>query len=146
MAFKKIRQEMTEHLEAINNNTNEIQSNYEAILELQSKIEHLSERLDNLTLMLNPHFSQISPNLNNMERELFLILYHSDKPLSSHDFSHKTGLPLETIEHSIESLISKGIPLIVVSDIEKSKNTYILDPIFKDLQSRKNIINIDSLN
>lgn len=137
---------MAEHLEAINNNTNEIQSNYEAILELQSKIEHLSERIDNLTLMLNPHFSKISSNLSNIERELFLILYRSNKALTSNDISHRTGLPLEIIENNILSLINKGIPIIIVSDLENSKKTYLLDPVFKDLQSRKNIINIDSLN
>ena len=50
--FTKIRHEFEEHLQAINENTNEISANYEYICEIESKMDRLSERIDNIQLFL----------------------------------------------------------------------------------------------
>jgi len=52
-AFKTIREEFEDHLDAINENTNEIQANYEHMCELESKVEKVNARLDEIQLMLN---------------------------------------------------------------------------------------------
>ncbi len=145
-AFNKIKQELSEHLEAINNNTNEIQNNYEAILELQAKIDKLTERLDNLTLALNPHFSRVSKSLNHVEREIFLILYKSKRELTPIEISHQTGLPVSTVENVLQSLINAGIPIIVVTNYENSHKTYLLDPVFRDLQANMHLVDLELQN
>ncbi|MEK6828081.1 MAG: hypothetical protein AABX78_01910, partial [Nanoarchaeota archaeon] len=50
--FIKIKQEFEEHLQAINENTNEISANYEYICELESKLDKLSERVDQIQMYL----------------------------------------------------------------------------------------------
>ena len=43
-AFLKIKKEFEEHLQAINENTNEIQSNYECLCEIEAKIDSAVDR------------------------------------------------------------------------------------------------------
>ena len=50
--FNKIKEEFEDHLDSINENTNEIHSNYEYMCELDSKIEKVNENLQNLRLSL----------------------------------------------------------------------------------------------
>lgn len=52
VSFSKIKEELEDHLLAINENTNEIASNYEYICMLESKIERLTQRVDVLQLKL----------------------------------------------------------------------------------------------
>ena len=54
LSFKKIKQELDSYLDTINQNTNEIQSNYEFLIELDKKIENISDRLDEITMLVNP--------------------------------------------------------------------------------------------
>ena len=56
MSMKKvlaeIKDELNDHLDAINHSTNEISSNYEYLCEIDFKINKLAERLDQLQLFL----------------------------------------------------------------------------------------------
>ena len=47
-----IKRQFEEHLQAINENTNEIQSNYEYLSEMESKINKMAERIDQIQLFL----------------------------------------------------------------------------------------------
>ena len=51
-AFLKIKREFEEHLQAINENTNEIQSNYEYFCEVDGKMDKLAERIEKIQLYL----------------------------------------------------------------------------------------------
>ena len=44
-AFSKVKKEFEEHLEAINENTNEIQSNYELMLKLEEKLDKVENSI-----------------------------------------------------------------------------------------------------
>ena len=50
--FSNIKNEMDEHLLAINENTNEISANYEYIHEIESKLDRICERLDKMQMFL----------------------------------------------------------------------------------------------
>lgn len=50
--LSSVRDEFEDHLEAINENTNEIQSNYEFLCELDSKIEKLNEIIDKMQFLI----------------------------------------------------------------------------------------------
>ena len=52
LAFSEIHDEFQEHLESINENTTEIQSNYTYLCELDNKIAKLNERIDEIHLIL----------------------------------------------------------------------------------------------
>ena len=45
-AFNKIKEELTDHLQTINENTAEINSNHNYVLHLENMINKLNERLD----------------------------------------------------------------------------------------------------
>ena len=64
--FTKIKEEFEDHLDSINENTNEIHSNYEYLCELDSKIEKLNEKLEEI-MMFMQHLSKKSPKSNKQE-------------------------------------------------------------------------------
>ncbi len=137
-AFKKISKELEEHLEAINMNTNEIQSNYEEILELNRKIEKLTERLDELQMVLAPRLRLTGLSLTDHEEEIFIVLYTSSQKLSISQISQRTGLNMDYCENLLYSMMVKGLP--IYREINGGEIFFYMDPYFKDLQARKRII------
>jgi predicted nucleic acid-binding Zn-ribbon protein len=51
-AFDKVKEEMTDHLDSINSNTNEINANSTYIKELEKMIQKLNEKIDNFEILL----------------------------------------------------------------------------------------------
>jgi len=142
--FKEIKEELNEHLNAINQNTNEIQSNYEYLCELDNKIEKLREMLDELLLLKQEQKKQYQVDkLTRIEQKTYLALYliEEEKGAATYiDIAKKLGITLELAQSYILSLIEKGIP------IQKRyiNNTPFLtiDPDFKSLQTKQNILQI----
>ena len=50
--LSEVKDELEDHREAINENTNEVQSNYEHILRVENKIDKMQERIEEMTLMV----------------------------------------------------------------------------------------------
>ncbi|MBW2979676.1 winged helix-turn-helix transcriptional regulator, partial [Candidatus Woesearchaeota archaeon] len=117
--FSKIHEELEEHLDAINENTNEIQANYEYLCELDKKIQHLQEEIKQLKNIISeitgqpiqskPEIHQIQP-LTQEEQKVFLALYSESKPISYLELAQKLNLSLTLIRTYVTNLISKGIP------------------------------------
>lgn len=144
MDFESIREELNDHLNAINESSNEIQSNYELISELDSKIEKLKEKVERLQMILEDKQVEVEPEpittLTFREQEVFLVLYTCDQ-LTYKDIAHKTGLTELLVQGYIINLIKKGVPIIkkyVGSMIYLS-----LDREFKEVHTRKSIVKID---
>ena len=81
-AFSQIKEEFEDHLVAINENTNEIQSNYEVISEIDQKLNKLSERLDRIEFFLQKEGLETEEKqefkpvrLSKREQEVFLVMY-----------------------------------------------------------------------
>lgn len=133
-------------MNSINQNTNEIQSNYEFLCELDSKIEKLNEKIDEIQMFLFPELAskknyQIDP-LTEREQEIFLVLYASeDKGLTFLDIGRKTGLPFSLVKEYIKNLIKKGIPII--RNCFDDKISLTLDKDFRALQAKENIVKIN---
>lgn len=147
-AFKSVKAEFGEHLESINQNTNEIQSNYEFLCELDAKISKLNEKIDEIQMFLYPekikktkddyNVSQLTRN----EQEVFLVIYaNEDTTLTFSDISHRTGLPNEIVESYVGNLVKKGVP--ISKKIVDNQMSLTLDPDFRDLQAKENIIKIN---
>ena len=148
--ISEMRDEIGEHLEAINENTNEIQSNFQYIGELDSKIDKLNERIDQIQLFLaNYGFAveekqslNIAP-LTKKEEEVFLVLYTLDNEkgtVTYADISRRTGLPETLVMSYILSMAEKGVPII--RRCIKNKPYLSLEPRFKRLQAKENILKI----
>lgn len=144
LSFKKIKEELNSYLDTINQNTNEIQSNYEFLIELDRKIEKLSDRVDELTLLLKPTESSKSYNfdLSLREQEIFLVLYAVNKKMSIGAIAKRLGLTDDKVKTYLYNMISKQVPISKV--YHQNKLFFFLDEKFKLLQARQNIIKIDS--
>ncbi len=150
LSISEIREEFDDHLEAINENTSEIQSNYEYLCALDSKITKLNERIDDVFSVLskltgkklnkNVSYEDIDP-LTTMEKNVFLNLYTEDQPISYSDLAKKMNMSISLARQYITNLLEKGIP---IQKKYVSQRPYIyLDQKFKNLQAKKNILKIE---
>ena len=152
VTFSSIKDELNEHLDSINENTSEINANYESLCEMDSKIDKLTERLDQIQLFLQKNLGlevEEKPQFNvekltKREEEVFLVLYTLDGSLEQityNDIAKRCGLTPELVMSYIQSMVKKGVPII-----KKHKNnaTYLkLNPIFRNLQTKENILKIN---
>lgn len=142
VSFRKIEDELNDHLESINSNTNEIESLYELINELEGKIEKLSSRIGELQVKIEPKAKKVIDfrvePLTKEEKEIFFALYSMPKDMTYKDISRKTGIEEVMVQEYVTNLIAKGIPLS-----KKFKNNQILISLekeFKELQAKENLI------
>ncbi|KHO45722.1 MAG: hypothetical protein QS98_C0008G0026 [archaeon GW2011_AR3] len=143
---EKVTNELDDHLSTINENTNELQTNYEYLLELDTKIQKLNERMDEFFIMLNPNYRRdeavFTSPLTKREQEVFLVLYGcNDSLLTYKDISRKTGLPETMVENYVANLIMKRIPVI---KMYKNMRTYLrLDEKYRANQAKNDILKLN---
>lgn len=151
-ALKDIKKELDGHLEAINENTIEIQTSYEGMNDLNNKIEKVAERFEKIELFLQSHSNFILEEksfdvkpLTKTEQHVFLVIYALEDEnglVSCADICRKTGMPSYIVNEYLAILVDKGIPLIKKY---VNKVPYIkLNPEFKRLQAKENILMIDT--
>jgi len=153
-AFNQINEEFHDHLDAINDNTNEIQSNYEYMCELDSKIDKLGERMDEIVMLLRqnnvglldekPTYN-IQP-LNNKEKEIFMTLYTMEAEfgeISYIDLSRKLAIPSSLVQAYVTNIFGKGVP--IQKRFKHDKVYLTIDPEFRDYQARENIVGISEV-
>ena len=145
-----IKEELDDYRESINENTSEIQSNYETVSNIERKIEKLAERVEQIELLL--HESGLkkqrddlptSISLTLREQEIFFVLYTLGETveLTYTDIARKLGLTDDIVRNYITTMIAKGVPVV---KRYKSKNVFlVLDNDFRSLQAKKNVIVIN---
>ena len=149
--FTKIRHEFEEHLQAINENTNEISANYEYISEIGNKLDKLSARVDQIQIYLESQSGIYVTRkkefnirrLNRREQEVFLVIYTLEEEKGSIDYrdiSNKLGISEQLAGNYVTSIIEKGVPII--KRYINSKPYLMLDPEFKTLQTKENILQV----
>ena len=149
-AFSMIEEELDDYRESINENTSEIQSNYETVSNIEHKIEKLAERIEQIELLL--HESGLkkqrddlpsSISLTLREQEIFFVLYTlgEQAELTYTDIARKLGLTDDIVRSYLTTMVAKGVPII---KRYKSKNVFlVLDNDFRSLQAKKNVIMIN---
>lgn len=144
-SFKKIKEELDDHLTAINDNTDEIQKVYEYIQNVEDKIEKLNEKIEQVQLSLSKYglYNGVEKivDLTSREQEFFLLLYTDKDFLTYREISEKLNLREEYVEKMVYSLIKKGIPIIR----KQQNNTEMikLDDHFRELQTRSQVVDIN---
>lgn len=143
VAFNKVKQELDEHLGAINENTNEIRENYDYVCELNARVDKLAEKIDEISFFLQELKSQkdLIVSLSPHEQKVFLALYLEHSPLPFFEIVKRTQLPAAMVERILNTLIEKNIPIVVQQDADIEN--YIMDSKFKERQARENIVQID---
>ena len=148
-ALKGIREEFDDHRESINDNTNEIEANYELLCKLDAKVDRIEEQLEQLQLSLsqflgNPSqpLSQASIELDEREKDVFLVLYTAadEKLLTYRDIATVMKESEFLVRGYITNMIEKGVPITkrYVNDV-----AYVsFGRHFKDRQAKENIVRL----
>jgi len=144
-AFSTIKEELNEHLDSINENTNESQAIHDYACELDSKISKLDEKIDHLQMMFEAFMEQ-NKNIGDIElsideQKVFLVLYTAGDSLLSHKhIAEKIRIPKMNVSRCILSMSDKGIP---VSEKSIDGDAYFeLEKSFRDLQAKEGVVKI----
>lgn len=146
-ALKGIREEFDDHRESINDNTCEIEANYELLCKLESKVDRLQEQFEQVQLLLSNNAS-IAPGasqcaeLDEKEKEIFLLLNTSsrDSPLTYREIANAVRESEFLVRGYITNMIEKGVPVgkRYVNDVALLS----LDKDFRERQARENIVKL----
>ena len=156
--MEKIENKFEDLLTSINENTSEIQSNYTMICEQDHKIHNLMEGVisvlkefketgkinENLLLKWSRRNTS-SIKLSKREEEIFLILYTLDGKkgeVTYLDIAKRINFPEDIVASYISNMLQKGIPII--KKYTNNEAHLSLDPKFKSLQAKENILDIKS--
>lgn len=155
-AFFKVKKEFEEHLEAINENTNEIQSNYELMLKLEARIDKIENTLAEINRFIKQFKSQnvyfldeqetnsftVLP-LTEEEKKVFKTLYELEAEgvkITYSKVAELIGISTSLAREYVASMIEKGVPIIKHYLDQK---VYInIEPKFKELQTKQNIVSL----
>jgi len=148
-SFAKVKEELDVHLDSINENTNEINANFEHVARLEDKIDKLNERIDELSMIFSSligekpkeesiKFENIKLTLR--EQEVFLALYTSQNELTYYDIARKLGLTPDLVERYVKIMLEKGIP--IARKITENKVFLTVDDEFKSIQAKQNVLRI----
>lgn len=142
-SFAKMKEELTEHLECINDNTSEVQTCIEYMNEVDGKINKLNEKMERILLLLEGKTAQeqiqVQP-LSLREQEIFVVLYTNtaEQPVTYQHIVRRTGLPLDMVKSLAQSLIAKGVP--IMKRYVNQEVALSLDPEFKEVQAKTNLL------
>ncbi len=131
----KVKEEMEDHLEAINSNTNEIMSNYEYLCQIDARLAKVEEKIDDLLLASGIHATSRyhdfkMPRLTKNEQELFDFLVAQERVISYRELAFKLALSQTLLSDYMAGLIAKSIP--VSKRYSGSDILVSLDPKFQD--------------
>ncbi|MCX6710347.1 MAG: hypothetical protein NTV63_05360 [Candidatus Woesearchaeota archaeon] len=144
-SFKKVKDEFEEQLDTINEDTNEIQSNYAYLCRLDEKIDKLNEKIEQMQMLIVTA-NKVSSNVNiepltAREQEVFLILYTTDHLLMYSDIAKKLGLTENLVANYVTNLIEKRIPIF--KKYQGKETFLLLEPDFRNLQAKENVLGIN---
>src|SRR3989338_2779995 len=128
-SFAAVKEEMEDHLVAINENTDELKNHADFIGELDGKIEKLNERIDELQMMM----IQIKQNsLSENEQKVLELLNAFSSPLSCADVAMRINLSELTVKAHLFSMICKGIP--IKEKIIENQSYFLIEKKFREKQ------------
>lgn len=142
-SFKRIKQEMCDHLESINENTTEIQDVYRYMADIDVKLDKLSERIDTLASFAREFIPRQNILLEPVEQKIFLLLYTygEREPISIYELASKLSLSIALIKQSLQNMETKGVRFIKDA---RNQDIYVsLNEEFKEIQARDNVVLLD---
>lgn len=147
--FDALREELDDHRTAINENTNEVQSNHEYIHSVEEKLDKLHARMEELFLLIEGKSTQqkveIQP-LTRREKEVFQALYIVGEgvPFVSYkQLARKLNSSEALVSGFVTNLIEKGVP--IVKKYDDGRAFVQLEPKFRQKQAKEVVIGLNSL-
>ena len=148
-----LREELDDYREALNENTNEIQSNYEYVCQLDEKLNKLNEKLELILSIIAKKEEQETPKkftiapLTKKEKEVFAALYticeEEGNKVTYKRLSERSVFSETLFSYYITSFLAKGIKL--TKKYEEGIVILSLDPAFREAQAKENIVGVNTL-
>jgi hypothetical protein len=110
LAFWRIKEEMGEHLDSINRNTDEIQEAFEMFERIEHKLDSIEERLERLEVAKISGEHLIT--LTSREEEVFALLVYGPPQIGAHEIADALSLSDDVVATILANLIAKGIPVL----------------------------------
>ena len=107
-SFAAVKEEMEDHLVAINENTDELKAHSDFMNELDRKTELLNEKLESLQMMV---MQAMGSSLNENEKKILDVLSGSTSFLSCRDIAFSAGVSELFVKAHLFGMICKGVPL-----------------------------------
>jgi len=141
--FKDVREELEEHLLAINENTQEIQAVGDHTSELETRLEKLEGKVNEIQLLLQQLVSQtkVSIALTRAEQRVFLVLFTDESFTDVKSLALKAGVKEEKVGELLNSLSDKGV--LVEREHIQDLQVFKMSSSFRDRQARENMVAID---
>jgi DNA-binding CsgD family transcriptional regulator len=142
-----MRYELDEHREVINENTNEIQTNFDFLCELDKKIDALHDRIDEFTLILSGRTGKkaydVKP-LSAREKTVFwavLSLTESFSAVTPKQIATHLGISPAVVGSYISRMQEKGVPFM--KKIRSGKMAITLEKGFRQAQIKQNVVGLE---
>ncbi len=146
-SFDKVKQELDDHLTAINENTSEIQSIYDYLHVVEEKLDKLNEKINNVELFLSTFGLKIIAKkditLNLNEQQVFVLLMKEKDFVSYKKISSLLGFKEDYLCSLINSLLEKNVPVVKLA--KKEEEFVKLDDKFREMQEKEGIIKINPI-
>jgi predicted transcriptional regulator len=140
----QMREELDEHLQAINENTNELDIQNSYICEIDNRLTKIEEKMDELHFLLKQLVTRakLSVELGKDEQRVFLILYTHSKFMTTEELGCRSMIDKFTAEEAITSMMDKGIP--IDREIFDGNVYFRMNKEFKLRQAKEHVIKIDT--
>ena len=140
--FQNTKEELDDHLQAINENTNEIQEVYESTCDMQVKVEKLYEMIQEIQMFMDSQVKRAAVeeqpaqlDLTHKEKQVFSLLYQSQEDgqsITHAEIAGRLNISEGMVMNYVSNLAKKGIPIKVH-----------LDDKFKDMQTKHNVVGMN---
>ncbi|MFH1133306.1 MAG: hypothetical protein V1735_02370 [Nanoarchaeota archaeon] len=144
-AFSKVKEELDDHRESINQNGFELHHMEEFLSEIDQKLEKLRSRIDNIELALEQQDilqAQVQPEFSERERQLLLMLYaNEEKHLKLSQIARRLSTTVAMLKLHVQHIQGKGIPLM--QEVRDDSIYLWLDSSFRDKQAKLNVLRLN---
>ncbi len=140
--ISEIKEAHQDHLDTINENTQEIEATSDQVHEIETKLDKLNLRMDAMHMVLKQlvfeHRLSVQLNLN--EQKLFSLLCAHKNYLKMEYVVERLRLSDVIVKELVTALMDKGIPVVRK---EHGGGSFLhMDPAFSQLQQQQGMIKI----
>jgi biotin operon repressor len=147
--LQQVQEELDDHRQAINENTDEVQANHSYLMALEEKLDKLHARVEELILLVagkrEEQKLEVKP-LTPREKEVFQALYivgETQPWVSYAQLARKLCITENLVSGFITNLVEKGVP--VLKKYDAGKAFVQLEPKFRQKQAKEVVIGLNSL-
>ncbi|MBW3005115.1 hypothetical protein KY310_04755 [Candidatus Woesearchaeota archaeon] len=146
--LEAVREELDDHRESINENTTEIQTNHEFLMQLDAKIDKLASKIEEISLLVKGSSEEKQfkvKALTKREKEVFQALYalgSTKSFITYREIAAHLSISESLIAQYVANIVEKGVPLV---KRYSSNRVYInLTQSFREKQAKHCVVGLNT--